>query len=395
MKNSSIKFIALLCVAHITVVEGSDVITDNLTVYKDAEIYGTLQIKKGSIPTNHLVLHYSFDVDETNIVTDLSDSAYTGTVSGATWTNECKSGGGAYYFNNGGHIIVDDVLDITSVRSNLTVSLWMRTSGGASYQRVLSKQQTPSPYTGYSIMYYNNARADFIAASYPTQRANPAGDTNINDDQWHHVCVVYKRSDSYMETTIYVDGLEDGTDSYSGTVGSSDTSQELVIGARTSSGMSSYTGYVDEVYIYESALTDEEVASLYSAYNAVSGALEANSINSEFGFEQTSITGTNILQGRVGIGTNTPAEKLHVAGNAQVDGTLKVDGNIKLNGHWLSGDGDNEGVTVNSAGDVGIGTASPTATLHVAGSAVITGRTTIVYLNPLGDIEMGSFTNMP
>ncbi len=39
--------------------------------------------------------------------------------------------------------------------------------------------------------------------------------------------------------------------------------------------------------------------------------------------------------------------------------------NIKLNGHWLSGDGGNEGVYVKNNGYVGVGTSSPSAALHV------------------------------
>jgi len=40
-------------------------------------------------------------------------------------------------------------------------------------------------------------------------------------------------------------------------------------------------------------------------------------------------------------------------------GGLTMDGNVNLNGHYLSGDGDSEGVYVNSAGNVGIGTTEP------------------------------------
>ncbi|MBN1347962.1 hypothetical protein JXJ21_01000 [candidate division KSB1 bacterium] len=42
--------------------------------------------------------------------------------------------------------------------------------------------------------------------------------------------------------------------------------------------------------------------------------------------------------------------------------------NIQLNSHWLSGDGNNEGVFVDGNGDVGIGT-SPGYKLHVAGTS--------------------------
>ncbi|MCB0533848.1 MAG: hypothetical protein H6574_13915 [Lewinellaceae bacterium] len=41
--------------------------------------------------------------------------------------------------------------------------------------------------------------------------------------------------------------------------------------------------------------------------------------------------------------------------------------NLKLNSNWLSGDGDDEGVFVDSNGNVGIGTATPKEALHVNG----------------------------
>jgi len=44
-------------------------------------------------------------------------------------------------------------------------------------------------------------------------------------------------------------------------------------------------------------------------------------------------------------------------------------GNIALNGNYLSGDGSDEGVFVDSSGNVGIGTTSPAAGLHVQSAA--------------------------
>jgi len=47
--------------------------------------------------------------------------------------------------------------------------------------------------------------------------------------------------------------------------------------------------------------------------------------------------------------------------------------NINLNNHWLSGDGTDKGVYVTSAGNVGAGTNSPSEKLHVAGNLKLGG----------------------
>ena len=102
------------------------------------------------------------------------------------------------------------------------------------------------------------------------------------------------------------------------------------------------------------------------------------------------------MTGNVGIGTTSPAAKLEVAGQVKITGgspgadkvlTSDASGlaswqtpagggdnlgnhiatqNIRLNGHWLSGDGGNEGVFVDNVGNVGIGTSpNPAYKLHV------------------------------
>lgn len=53
----------------------------------------------------------------------------------------------------------------------------------------------------------------------------------------------------------------------------------------------------------------------YTYSNVTTMTVSSNGIN------QASTSGTNVFMGKVGIGTNNPAEKLHVAGNVQIDGT--------------------------------------------------------------------------
>ncbi len=58
-----------------------------------------------------------------------------------------------------------------------------------------------------------------------------------------------------------------------------------------------------------------------------------------------------------------------VPGGALPSAGGDMTGNISLNGNYISGDGDAEGVFVDSLGNIGIGTTMPTHELHVEGNA--------------------------
>ena len=100
--------------------------------------------------------------------------------------------------------------------------------------------------------------------------------------------------------------------------------------------------------------------------------------------------------GYVGIGTTVPTAALDIVGNASTSGQLTFRGSSSsingLNGYGLTfkvSPGGDAGLTtamfVNSAGNLGLGTISPTATLDVNGSASIAGQLT--FENGYGTIQ--------
>jgi len=80
------------------------------------------------------------------------------------------------------------------------------------------------------------------------------GLANINDNEWHHVAGVYDGSKLYL----YVDGGVDASKSASGSLNVS--ASDVYIGGSPSA---SFNGFVDDVRIYDRALSADEVEALY------------------------------------------------------------------------------------------------------------------------------------
>ena len=94
------------------------------------------------------------------------------------------------------------------------------------------------------------------------QGGNVQGDSNVNDGQWHHVAVTVQASAtiSYPDVILYVDGIDDtrattDSDAFNLTAG-----QDVRIGSRPSNDDRFFIGSIDDVRIYDRALTEEEIA---------------------------------------------------------------------------------------------------------------------------------------
>jgi len=85
-------------------------------------------------------------------------------------------------------------------------------------------------------------------------------DDNVDDGSGHHVVAVY--SDPYY--LLYVDGVLQAARYDNITTRNNDTSTAMRIGQR-STGASPFTGYIDEVALYTTALSASRVAAHYTA----------------------------------------------------------------------------------------------------------------------------------
>jgi hypothetical protein len=91
---------------------------------------------------------------------------------------------------------------------------------------------------------------------------NLQGNSNVNDSKWHHVAVTLQDNAtiSYPDVILYVDGIDDTRPSTDPAAFNLTADQDVRIGSRPSSNDRFFMGLIDDVRIYDRALTQEEIA---------------------------------------------------------------------------------------------------------------------------------------
>lgn len=94
------------------------------------------------------------------------------------------------------------------------------------------------------------------------------------NDQWHHVAAVYTRSGPVLTIDTYLDGSLIGT--ATGTVGSIESSSLLLFGRYLS--MPYFEGLMDDIRVYDSALTATQVAAIAGGACSVQPVASSSSV---------------------------------------------------------------------------------------------------------------------
>ena len=150
-------------------------------------------------------------------------------------------------------------------------------------------------------------------------------------------------------------------------IGTTNPSRKFVVSNGGASGIEIEPNYVTGV---NEILSFNRSSSVYEAMRLNGGSFEFQ-IN---GSEKMRI----LANGNVGIGTTSPTEKLDISGTAIVRSTLFTVGNVhgfnpSFGASFFINNSGGTSYFNTTGGNVGIGTTSPTAKLHVAGTGLFTG----------------------
>lgn len=143
-------------------------------------------------------------------------------------------------------------IKVSTLNSHGIVAWGLSTASGAKWHLRLNDVATNGPLGAIRT----ETQGDFTIGSTP-----------LNDGQWHHVASVYPDGGGELGTVLhYVDGILESAGGNGGStqaVNTSTTADPVTVGRRNQNGVLGYfPGLVDDVRIYNRALTAQEVADL-------------------------------------------------------------------------------------------------------------------------------------
>lgn len=228
-----------------------------------------------------LVGQWLFDEGSGTVYADSSVNGNDGRIAGsAVWSTDTPTTG----FANPASLSLNGTTDFVNTsyqgiggNAARTVAFWIKVSG---------------PVTNHGIVAWGNSiengakwhiRLNSAAGNGPlgairteTQGDFTIGTTNLSDGQWHHVASVFPGGTGEVGTVLhYVDGVLEGAGGNGASIQevNTNTAVDLVtVGRRNQGGVLGYfPGQVDDVRIYDRALTAPEVVDLSGATPTTTG----------------------------------------------------------------------------------------------------------------------------
>ena len=198
--------------------------------------------------------------------------------SGITWTDLSRSGnsselnGPTFNSANGGSIVFNGTNDFVEIQNQIqfdqtdpfTLSSWVKSSN-VSNELIINNENIL--YTGYRLNINVNANIEIGLRNSISDDIAIETLNSINANTWYHIVGTYDGTSNVSGMKIYINGVEESTNTISNTLTSSTLSnQRTLLGIRRlSPPPDPLRGNIANVQIYNRALSTQEVLQNYNA----------------------------------------------------------------------------------------------------------------------------------
>ncbi len=198
--------------------------------------------------------YWSFNDAQGNAALDASiyenNGTLTGMDTGSCWVNG-KAGTGLEFDGTNDYVDIDDDTSL-NITEALTIETWIYANDlSPSYSGIVGKPVTTTTADmRYQLLFEGSTLKFYIGDGTSTSSVSAE---NLETGQWYHITAIYEAG---VRQEIYIDGIKrDVDDSPSVTLASSTADLEI------SDSSYPFDGKIDEVKIYNRALSEQEVLS--------------------------------------------------------------------------------------------------------------------------------------
>ena len=223
--------------------------------------FGMSQELPSYVPTNGLVAYYPFNGN----ANDVSGNGYHGTVNGATLTPDRNDVQNSSYGFDG----LDDYISINSNYNQLdffgncciTISAWIKLDNNDNQYGILTNSDYNNIHQQYALKVDSNSKLYFLAGDklFESNGINYSS-SNINNGQWTHTLVSYDGN----KLKLYLNGNLDYENQIIDNFPESPSSVAF-IGNSWGANNDFFPGQIDDVGIWNRALTEQEIQNLYTS----------------------------------------------------------------------------------------------------------------------------------
>ncbi|HJH28398.1 MAG TPA: LamG domain-containing protein, partial [Methanosarcinaceae archaeon] len=197
-----------------------------------------------------LVAEWHFDEGEGNVLKDSSGNGNDGTIYGATWVDG-KYGKALSFDGVDDYVEVPDSMSLDLIQET-SVEMWIKSSNvNKRYPNIFNKG-TPHDLS-YTLRLYDVYAEPCFQINTSNGYIHARSSETLMNNKWYHLVGTYDGS----SIKLFVDGKLKVEDSCSGNIVKNN--HALVMGTASAEKGYEYPGLIDEVRIYNRALTAEEI----------------------------------------------------------------------------------------------------------------------------------------
>lgn len=233
--------------------EGADLNHDKIVDCNDLAIMAEDWLKLMSLDDG-LVAYWSFD-EGSGITAHDVIGGNNGILNGDPIWVDGISGKALYFDGSGDYVDVPNSPDLNPT-SAITIAAWINWHSFTTTWPPIVKKHSETPFYGYSLEMGANSTVHLSLETDGPERL-VTDLVQIPKDEWHFIVGVYDGSTG----NLYVDGTPETPKSVSGSILHSST--HLNIGHDSVNPSRYFDGVIDEVRIYNRALTSAEIEYLY------------------------------------------------------------------------------------------------------------------------------------